>query len=310
MLLSKEGSMSSIRIASASCVLALALGAGSWGAAQAFPLYASTQIPPPPPPPPPRDPLSPEAYSRLGVLYFEQLRRSSLTDSQKIEIIGKGIAAEDRALELMPNYADAMIWKAILLHTQANLAANSVDRDRLMNEVDALRVQAELLYDSGRAYVSRDAISGPPPPPPPPPPRPRGGVPGGVPGGVTGGVPGGVAGGAQAEMVFVPARPTVEMGRALNAVRVGGAVKQPTKIRDVKPVYPALARQAGVTGVVILEVVIDEYGDVAEGRVLRSIPLLDEAALDAVKEWKYVPPQVNGAPGAVVMTVTVNFSLQ
>jgi protein TonB len=115
-------------------------------------------------------------------------------------------------------------------------------------------------------------------------------------------------------MVFVPAPPASgEFERptnALNAVRIGGEIKQPTKIRDVKPVYPPIARQAGVTGVVILEVVIDADGNVAEGRVLRSIPLLDQAALDAVKEWKYVPTQLNGTPTPVIMTVAVNFSPQ
>jgi len=312
MLLSREGGMSSIRIAIASCLLVLALGAGSWGAAQAFPLYAAAQPPPPPPPPRPSDPLSPEAYSRLGVLYFEQLRRPALTDSQKIEIIGKGIAAEDRALEVKPNYADAMIWKAVLLRAQANLAANSVDRDRLINEADALRAQAKVLYDSGRAYVSRDAISGPPPPPPPPPPSRgvNGGVPRGVASGVAAGVPGGVAGSAS-EMVFVPASPASgEFGRIENAVRVGGPISQPIRIRDVRPVYPPIAQQSNVTGVVILEIVIDTEGNVGQAQVLRSIPLLDQAALDAVKQWKYTPTEISGTAVPVIMTVVVNFTLQ
>jgi len=115
-------------------------------------------------------------------------------------------------------------------------------------------------------------------------------------------------------MVFVPAPPASgEFERptnVLNAVRVGGGIQPPTKIRDVKPVYPPIARQAGVTGVVILEVVIDTDGNVAEARVLRSIPLLDQAALDAVKDWKYVPTQMNGATIPVILTLTVNFTGQ
>src|SRR5215471_1982456 len=77
MLLSREEGMSSIRIAAASCVLAVALGLGSWGAVQAFPLYAAVQLPPPPPPPPPSgDPLTPESYNRLASTYFEQVRKT------------------------------------------------------------------------------------------------------------------------------------------------------------------------------------------------------------------------------------------
>jgi protein TonB len=93
------------------------------------------------------------------------------------------------------------------------------------------------------------------------------------------------------------------------AVRVGGDIAEPKKLRDVKPVYPAIAQAANVSGVVILEAVIDEQGNVANARVLRSIALLDQAALDAVYQWKFVPTLLNGVPTPVIMTVTVNFSL-
>jgi protein TonB len=95
-----------------------------------------------------------------------------------------------------------------------------------------------------------------------------------------------------------------------NAVRVGGDIAPPKKIRDVRPEYPPIARDAGVTGVVIIEILIDAAGSVAEGRVLRSIPLLDQAALDAVKDWRFAPVMLNGEPRAAIMTVTVNFTLQ
>ena len=94
------------------------------------------------------------------------------------------------------------------------------------------------------------------------------------------------------------------------AVRVGGNIKAPMKIHDVKPVYPPVAHDARVSGVVIVEALIDQTGSVAEARVLRSIPLLDQAALEAVKKWKFVPTLMNGAPINVVMTVTVNFTLE
>jgi len=92
-------------------------------------------------------------------------------------------------------------------------------------------------------------------------------------------------------------------------VRVGGAVLEPRKIRDVKPVYPAAAQAAGVQGVVILEVIIDVDGSVRSAKILRSVPMLDQAAFDAVSQWRFTPTLLNGQPVPVVMTTTVSFSL-
>ena len=92
-------------------------------------------------------------------------------------------------------------------------------------------------------------------------------------------------------------------------VRVGGNIKPPTKIRDQTPLYPDIAKQARVQGIVILEAIIDPNGNVTNVRVLRSIPLLDQSAIDAVRRWKYEPTLLNGVPVPIVMTVTVNFSL-
>jgi TonB family protein len=92
-----------------------------------------------------------------------------------------------------------------------------------------------------------------------------------------------------------------------DALRVGGEIKPPKKIKDVKPIYPPIAREAGVAGVVIIEVRIGTDGRVEDGRVLKSIPLLDEAALDAVKQWQFEPTLMNGAPVPLMMTVTINF---
>jgi protein TonB len=94
------------------------------------------------------------------------------------------------------------------------------------------------------------------------------------------------------------------------AIRVGGAIRQPSKIKDVKAVYPAIAQSARVQGVVIIEATIDAAGNVGDARVLRSIPLLDQAAIDAVKQWQYEPTLLNGTAVPVIMTVTVNFTLQ
>lgn len=93
-------------------------------------------------------------------------------------------------------------------------------------------------------------------------------------------------------------------------LRVGGAIKEPKKIKDVRPIYPAEAQQARVQGIVIVEVRIDEDGRVAAARVIRPVALLDQAALDAVLQWEFEPTVLNGRPVPVIMTVTVNFTLQ
>ena len=92
-------------------------------------------------------------------------------------------------------------------------------------------------------------------------------------------------------------------------VRPGGVIKTPTKVRHVPPIYPAIAQQARVEGVVIIEAVIGVDGRVKEAQILRSKPLLDDAALEAVRQWEFTPTTLNGVPVPVIMTVTVNFTL-
>jgi TonB family protein len=88
--------------------------------------------------------------------------------------------------------------------------------------------------------------------------------------------------------------------------RVGGSLSPPARL-DV-PQYPPDARAAGIKGAVLADVVIDERGRVTEARIVRSIPLLDDAALAAVRNWQFAPTLVNGAPVPIRMTVTVNFT--
>lgn len=93
-------------------------------------------------------------------------------------------------------------------------------------------------------------------------------------------------------------------------LRVGGNVRPPEKTRNVTPRYPPAARADQVSGVVIIEVVVDEEGYVAETDVVRSVPGLDEAALEAVTQWDYRPTFLNGVAVPVTMPVTVNFHLR
>ena len=91
------------------------------------------------------------------------------------------------------------------------------------------------------------------------------------------------------------------------SLRVGGPVASPRKIFDVPPILPEQARQAGIRGVVILEITIGTDGTVIDARVLRSIPLLDSAALECARQWRYEPVLLNGRPVPIVMTTPVSF---
>jgi protein TonB len=92
-------------------------------------------------------------------------------------------------------------------------------------------------------------------------------------------------------------------------IRAHLGIRAPAKTVHVAPLYPALARASRVQGVVIIEATIDVSGNVESARVLRSIPLLDQAALDAVYQWKFTPTLLNGIAVPIIMTVTVNFQL-
>ena len=92
--------------------------------------------------------------------------------------------------------------------------------------------------------------------------------------------------------------------------RAGGDIEIPARTYYVDPIYPEIARVTKTEGLVILEATIDESGAVRNVKVLRSNPLLDQAAVDAVSKWKYTPTKLNGVAVPVVLTVTVNFALR
>jgi protein TonB len=189
-----------------------------------------------------------------------------------------------------------------------------------------------------RAFFVAPIDMAPPPPPPPPPapaarsastvvPRPQPvdegrfvapieipeeikpeqgldlGVEGGVPGGVEGGVPGGVVGGVVGGLPLGPPPPPVKV------VRVGGAIIAPKLLKKVTPEYPQLASAARITGIVIIEAHVGTNGAVKTATVIRGIPLLDEAALAAVRQWRYQPLLLNGEPTEFILTVTLVFNL-
>lgn len=282
--------MSSRRIVLSCAVLAAALLATGWYSVQAFPLTESVQmprdrVPPPPPPPPQKAVMTEEAlqkaiqanpsaanYLKLAVFYWEMaFRDQTMSPPEKATFTTLGIQAADGALAQNPDYVDALIYKNILLRMQANQSTDAAERKRLIDDADRLRNRAIELR-KGQPPPPPRSSDMPPPPPPPPPPGYE----------IDGEVP----------------------------LRVGGNIKAPAKTRNVFPKYPPLAMQARVQGVVIVEATVDRDGRVRDARVLRSIPMLDQAAIDAVMQWEFEPTYLNGVPKPVILTVTVSFTLQ
>jgi TonB family protein len=225
-------------------------------------------------------PSDPEPHQILATFYWEKATMdTSLSATQKLAHVRAGITATDRALAINPNFVESLAYKSLMLRMQASLESNPPS-PALIAEANALQAQAMELRKAGvgRAQQRMEFVPAPgqgnmPLPPPPPPPPPGG-----------------------------------ENGQA--PVRVGGSIKPPVKLRDVRPVYPPEAFDAKVQGVVIIEATIDTLGSIMEAHVIRSVPLLDQAALDAVRQWQFAPTFLNGAPVPVIMTVTVNFTLQ
>lgn len=91
------------------------------------------------------------------------------------------------------------------------------------------------------------------------------------------------------------------------AVRVGGPIRNPVKVKDVQPEYPPLAKSTRVGGTVQIEATIGPDGKVADARVVKSVPILDEAALNAVRQWEYKPTLVKGVPVPVIVNVAIDF---
>jgi TonB family protein len=165
-----------------------------------------------------------------------------------------------------------MTYKNILLRMQANLSTDPLEQKRLVDEADVLRDRVIAMERDQQAQKGAPVVES------------------------TAGAP--FAGFAE---------PFDQATARLHPLR--GGVQAPTKIKDAKPVYPPDAQAARVQGVVIIEVLIDEDGTVMNARVLRSIPLLDSAALGAVSQWQFTPTELNGRRVPICMTVTVNFTL-
>jgi TonB family protein len=219
------------------------------------------------------DPSDPSGYQTIATFYWEKAQKDTqLAPAQRWTYIFEGINAADRALAIKPDYVEALTYKSILLRMRAGMETDPVQQKATVAEADGLRARA-LELNKARAGVASGPtmISSTGPVPAPPPPSPSTGL--------------------QAP------------------VRVGGGIRPPQKLRHVPPVYPLEAQQAKISGVVIIEATIGPDGLVYEAKVLKSIPLLDQAAVDSVRQWQFEPTLLNGAPVPVIMTVTVNFAL-
>ena len=115
------------------------------------------------------------------------------------------------------------------------------------------------------------------------------------------------------EWVLDPARTTVTgaPARVSGPARVGSTdrIEPPVKVTDVRPQYPASAQRARISGMVVIEATVDTKGNVREAEVIRSVPELDRAAMEAVAQWRFTPALQNGTPVPTIMTVTVTFAI-
>jgi periplasmic protein TonB len=143
----------------------------------------------------------------------------------------------------------------------------------------------------------------------PPPVGATSGVVGGVPGGVVGGVSGGVFNGMLNSAPSVPVLAKAPVAAPVKRIRVAARVAEANLIRDVTPQYPPEAGRARLEGTVVLMAVIDKDGSVKDVRVESGLPILAQAAIDAVRQWRYKPYLVEGEPVEVDSRITINFTL-
>ena len=135
------------------------------------------------------------------------------------------------------------------------------------------------------------------------------GVVGGVPGGVLGGVPGGLLNQVVNTASSAPAPAKTAEPTPAKRIRLASRVVEANLIHDVPPQYPSEAGRARIEGTVVLMAVIGKDGKVEDVRVESGLPILAQAAIDAVKQWRYKPYLIDGQPVEVDSRITINFNL-
>ncbi len=144
---------------------------------------------------------------------------------------------------------------------------------------------------------------------PPTPVSAAGGVIGGVPGGVVGGIPGAVLGDVLGSTRGGPVLAKAPAAMAVKRIRLAPRIVEANLVHDVPPTYPPEAGRARIEGTVVLLAVIGKDGSVQDVRVESGLPILAQAAIDAVKQWRYRPYLLNGEPVEVDSRITINFTL-
>jgi protein TonB len=289
-LISKEAVMSSRRVVFSFAVLAFGVVAGSRYAVMAFPLMQAPGVIQPAPQSSTVSEAGPLERSAKAITAENPIPRRTysvmprtpaepgpipLAVTLRITINSLGRVGEVRAWPSQnPAALDGFV-KAATVAVRQWIYDPPAEAPVSFNVTFVFARGSEVRVVAYGTPIETDGGIAPPPPPPPPPP------------------------------------PWVRDGATVGTpVRIGGEIKPPVKTKDVRPMYTPEALSAKVQGVVILEVVVGPEGRVDQVRVLRSIPLLDQSAVDAVKEWEFTPTLLNGMPVPVQMTVTVNFTLK
>ena len=189
--------------------------------------------------------------------------------NQYTAVIEEGIEHLKRALEIDPKYDDAMAYMNLLVRERADLRSTAAEYRQDVAEADGW-VQKVLAIRKERAQTDQGGMGyvGPPPPPPP------------------------------------PADVAAQAGAPIR-IKIDGNTEAMKLINQVRPVYPPLAEQARISGLVRLNVVIAKDGTVQNVRVISGHPLLVSAVVDAVKQWVYRTTLLNGEPVEVETTVEV-----
>jgi len=227
-------------------------------------------------------------YRRLtGLLWDKAYTDTTLAADRRAAYIERGLAHADNALAIHEGDFEALTYKGLLLRAKARDARNADEQQPLIARAVELQGQAVVAKGAGGSPVDPYAHLFP------------------LAALASASAPAALKPQVPASVSIAPFDPPLPAG----TLRVGGVVPEPKKLKVAEPVYPPIAKTARVQGVVILECLVDVDGKVKQTRVLRSIPLLDQAATDAVMQWEFEPTVWRGAVTPVLMTVTVNFRM-
>ncbi len=239
------------------------------------------------------------AFNHRGAArLWERLSRSPELDAPtRLARLEDAAGAESRALAIDPDLTEALVTKELIVRALADAEQNATRRAALLTEANDLRARAARPRQGlGLAAVARGPARSP-----------------------------GAAAGMGSEWLRPPSRSYRGVGGAPvpapppdapaaapsdAAPPVGVEFPPPRRVKYVAPVYPQDAIEMNVEGTVAIEVRIDEQGKVVEAKVVQSVPLLDEAALAAVRQWEYAPTVAGGKAIAIAARVTVGFTLK